>query len=179
MKNLEQYIRDHRDEFDAEEPEEGHFEAFRSRLAFEPQAVKTPARNFAMLRVAAVVLLMITVSVAVFEFGARYIGNTLRAGNDEKELPAEIREAMQYYDNRASAGIAEIRQLAAAHSGIGTDGKEALREISGLDASTEELKRALADDPGNEKISDAILRNQQMKDAILTHIITRLSQAVK
>ena len=179
MKNLEQYIRDHRDEFDADEPDEGHFAAFRDRLAFEPQAAHAPFRSTAMLRVAAVVLLMITVSVAVFEFGARYIGNTLSARSEEKELPDEVREAMQYYDNRASAGIAEIRQLAAGHSGIGADGKEALREIGSLDASTAELKLALADDPGNEKITDAILRNQQMKDAILTHVITRLSQAVK
>jgi hypothetical protein len=132
-----------------------------------------------MMKIAAVIILLIATSVFVFDFATREIRERFAASNQGKELPVEIREAVQYYDNQTTSQLATLNKLAASHDEAGAPGASALEEIRSLDATTEELKKSLAGNPGNEQILDAIIRNQQMKETMLKTIIAQLSQVRK
>ncbi|MCX6305773.1 MAG: hypothetical protein NT040_12490 [Bacteroidetes bacterium] len=176
MSNLEKYIKVHRDEFDSDEPEPGHLNRFEGLLAAQP-GLKTPGHHRApMLKIAALIVILITGSVVVFEFATREIRDRYATYKQGTELPAEIREAVQYYENQTNTQIATIHKLASNHKDAGSVSASALNEIQSLDAATDELKKSLAENPGNEQILDAIVRNQQVKETMLNTIIMQLSQ---
>ena len=179
MPNLEKYIKDHRDEFDSNEPEPDHFRRFEQRLNGQPELKPIRHNRYRLLKIAALIIMLISVSVFVFDFATREIRERFAAEKQGRELPVEIREAVQYYDNQTRTQLAAITKLAANREDASVLNTSALKEISNLDATTEELKNSLAGNPGNEHILDAIIRNQRMKETMLTNIITQLSQSVK
>jgi hypothetical protein len=179
MTNLQKIIRENREEFDDQEPAEGHFDRFAARLEQQPVTRSLPGTPTRMLKIAAVIVILITLSVGVFDLATREIREHFANAGQESELPLEIREAVQYYDNQATIQLATINKLAGNQGSAATTGATAMQEIQVLDTSTEDLKKSLAADPGNEHILDAIIRNQQMKETMLNTIITQLSQAKK
>ena len=179
MSNLEQYIKDHLDEFESNEPEPGHFRRFEDRLAKRPELSPSRYNRSLVLKIAALIIVLISVSVFVFDFATREISERFAAEKQGKELPLELREAVQYYDNQVNTQIATIHKLTANHEDAGALNASALKEIQSLDVTTEDLKRSLNANPGNEHILDAIIRNQRMKETILNTIITQLSQSEK
>jgi hypothetical protein len=176
MNDLEKYMRDHRDEMDDQEPGPGHFERFESRLALQPAGVHPGVNRFAMLRIAALILLLITVSVFIFDFAGREVRERFATKKAGAELPLEIREAVQYYDNQTTNRLGTLHKLAATQNEPGAPGESARKEMQNLDAATAELQQLLAANPGNERILDAIIRNQQMKETVLNNIISQVSQ---
>lgn len=179
MSNLEKYIKDHSEEFDTYEPEPGHFGRFEDRLIKQPVLKPSGHNRSLLLKIAALIIILITVSVFVFDFATREIRERFASEKYGTELPIEIMEAVQYYDNQASTQIATLHRLVANREDAGTLSATAIIEIQSLDAATDDLKKSLAENPGNEHILDAIIRNQQMKETMLTNIITQLSQSIK
>ncbi len=177
MQNIEKYIKDHVDEFDSGEPDEGHFNRFAERLAARPLLKPASHRPSVMLLVAALIIVMISVSVFVFDFATSGIRKRITGETQGAELPLEIREAVQYYDNQTSRQIDTLAKLAENHSETGALCATALKDVRSLDATTAELKRSLTENPGDERVLDAIIRNQQMKEAMLNTIIARLARA--
>ena len=176
MKDLEKFIVDHRDEIDSTEPYPGHFQRFERRLASHPVASGSAFRPSLMLKIAAIILLMITVSVLVFDMASREISHRFASREQRAELPIEIRQAVQYYSNQTDTQLSTLNKLAAAQHEPGGISETAVREIRDLDAATAELKKLLDGNPGNERILDAIIQNQQMKESVLNTIISRVSQ---
>ncbi len=176
MKDLEKYMLDHRDVFDSADPDPGHFDRFEQRLAAGTARATAGISRFTMLRIAALILLLITVTVFVFDFAGQAIRRLVVAGQATAELPAEIKEAIQYYDNQTNKQLGTLKELATAHPGSGIISASVLAEIKNLDASTDELRSMLAADPGNERILDAIVQNQQMKESVVKAMVGQLSQ---
>ena len=179
MSNLRKFVKEHRVEFDDTEPSAGHFERFAARLDNQPVTRSLTSNRSQMLKIAALIIVLITGSVLVFDFVTRGIREQFAAEKSGTELPLEIREAAQYYDNQTSMQIATLHKLTAIHEDAGALNASALKEIQSLDATTSELKKSLAGNPDNERIFDAIIRNQQMKETMLNTIITQLSPSKK
>jgi hypothetical protein len=176
MSDLEKYITSHKDEFNSFEPSSGHFQRFENRLNDQAEISPQGINRSMILKVAALILVMISVSVFVFDLATREIRERFAAGKSDTELPLEIRQAVQYYDNQANAGLGTLNKLAATrHEAIAVN-ESAMKEIQNLDDATADLKKLLADNPGNERILDAIVQNQQMKESVLNTIISQLSQ---
>ncbi|MEI7895681.1 MAG: hypothetical protein WCJ26_01500 [bacterium] len=175
MADLEKFVNDHLEEFGSFEPAPGHFKRFEDRLQSMPDLAPAVRNRSTLLKIAAVIIMLIAVSVFVFDFATREIREKFSAAGEGKELPAEIREAIQYYDNQTSAQLATFNKLTAANHDAGALNASAIRNLQSIDASTEELKNTLSQNPGNEQILDAIVRNQQMKAAMLNTMITQLS----
>ncbi len=174
MKKLEKYMQDNLEAFDSSEPEAGHFRRFEERLAAaNAEPVPVTGRGH-LLKVAALILVLISVSAVVFDFATREFRDKFSAGNGA-ELPVEIREALAYYDNQASAQMAVLQKLTVNRKDGALLAAAAEKEIRELDASTSELKQSHAVNPGNEKILDAIIRNQRMKETCLNTLINLLS----
>jgi hypothetical protein len=179
MSKLERFVNEHRAEFDSDEPESGHSERFAALLDSQVVVSGPPRRVFGTLKIAAVILVLISFSVLIFETATRSIREWFSAQAVRTELPVEIRDAVKYYDDRANAQIAAIHQLSLNRDDAAVISASALKEIRLLDAGTEELKKSLTVNPGNENLLDAIVRNQQMKDNMLENIITQLSHSMK
>jgi ABC-type Na+ efflux pump permease subunit len=175
MPNLEKYIKDHLDEFDSQEPDPNHFRKFEDRLKAGAAMKPVPRNRSLMLRVAAIIVILISLSVFLFDFATREIRQKFARDGQGTELPAEIREAVQYYNNQTNTQIATIHKLAATRNDGSTVSESALLEVKNIDSKTKELRESLAGNPGNEHILDAIIRNQQMKEAMLNTIIEQLS----
>ena len=175
MSNLEKYIKDHLDEFDASEPAPGHFKRFEDRLAARPEEPPARVNRSLALKVAAMILILISVSVFVFDFATREIRERFANDNNGAELPSEIREAVAYYDNQTNAKLVTLHKLALNRADGAKLTASAEQEIKELDVTTSELKLSHAENPGNEKILDAIIRNQQMKEILLNTLISQLT----
>jgi hypothetical protein len=179
MPKLENYIKDHFDEFDSIEPEPGHFRRFEEKVMQQPEVKLSRFNRSLLLKVAALILILISMSVFLFEFATREIRERFAHDSQATELPFEIREALQYYDNQTNTQLAALHKLAADLDDNRALNASALKDLNSLDATTDELKKSLVQNPGNEHILDAIIRNQQMKGTMLKTIITQLTQANK
>ena len=167
---------EHHDEFDSSEPDPGHFGRFEELLESRVHQSQPAVSRSMMLKAAALILLMITVAVFIFDLGSREIRERFSAGSRANDLPTEIRQAIEYYDNQTIKQLGTMHKLAANQLEPGVVSESARNQIRNLDAATEELKKLLADNPGNERILDAIIQNQQMKESVLTNIISQISQ---
>ncbi|MCX6278640.1 MAG: hypothetical protein NT004_11145 [Bacteroidetes bacterium] len=175
MTNLQKFIREHREEFDDSEPSKDHFERF-AVLLDEQSKTHIPAYNRSqLLKIAALILLLIGLSAIIFDFATQQIRSRFASVQNNTELPEEIREVIQYYDSHANVQLAALGNLTVGNKDAVALNESVLREIGFLDASTAELKINLADNPGNERIEAAIIRNQQMKESILNTIINEIS----
>ena len=175
MPDLEKYIKSHFDEFNSNEPDSGHFTRFENRLNAQPQLKPSGRNRSLLLKIAATILILIILSAFIFEFATREIRERFYAEKAKTELPPEIMQAVQYYDNQTNAQIATLNKLAANREDAGTLNASVLKEIQSLDATTNELKISLLKNPGNDHILDAIIQNQQMKETMLNTIITHMS----
>ncbi|MCK9205190.1 MAG: hypothetical protein M0P58_12255, partial [Bacteroidales bacterium] len=179
MSVIEKFIRDHREEFDTVEPDPGHFQRFEARLQQRPTA-RTPALSHSgMLWVAALIVILISVSVFAFDFATQEIRDRFNNREANAELPLEVREVVQYYDVRVTNRIGQLNALASNNEEARELRTDAMKEIQTLDVNTGELKKSLAENPNNERILAALIQNQQMKEGIINDIIDHLSQVKK
>jgi len=175
MTNLEKYFLEHTQEFDTEEPAYGHFQRFETRL--KKQGGFSPGvQRFAMIRVAAIVLLLIAMGVLALELATKGIVEQLDIRSSKTILPQEINDAVQYYDFQVARKMARLHALA-------SDSKEAQwldikakMEMKNLEQSAIELKKCLSENPGNERVFAALIQNQQMKEGVMNNLIQQLAQ---
>lgn len=173
MTNLDQFIRDNRSAFDDEEPPEGHFERFAMRMEQTPEVALPAFGRSRLLRVAALILLVITVSAVFFEYIARQAGSALLA-DQSTEMNRELLDAIHFYDEDAEGQLEHLYRLTSGKPDAVEITGSMQQELNNLDASVHDLKKALDENPGNERIYAAIIINRQMKSTILTQIINRL-----
>ena len=176
MNNLDKLIQEKRWEFDGVEPLDGHFERFRERLGIHEEYTAPVSTRFGMLRIAAVILIIITGSILVFDLATRSIRDRFSTGNTGIQVPSEMAEAMQYYDARAMAQLQEVRKLAGDPAQADRINKDALKEMQILDDNTRELQKSFAENPNSERLQAAIIQNQQMKEGIMNNIVNKLSK---
>lgn len=174
--DLEKLIRENRDQFDNMEPLDGHFERFSERLGLEEETRITTPSRFGMLKVAAVILLIITGSVVVFDLATRSIRERFSSPVATTLMPAEFNEAVQYYDARATAQLKEVHKLANSPEQAVLINADALKEMNKLDEDTRELQKSLAENPNCERLQAAIIQNQQMKEGIVNNIVNTLNK---
>ena len=175
MTDLKKFIHDHRDEFDDMEPDPNHFNRFEERLSAMSSIRPVPVNRFQMLRIAALILVLISVSVFVFDLATREIRERFGAQTARLELPVDVKEAILYYDNQSAKQLAEISKLAGNNPAGRELSASAMKEIDKLDENTNELKGSLLQNPNNERLLAALIQNQQMKDGILSNIVSKLT----
>lgn len=178
MDNFEKYFQEHRDEFDDQEPSSGHFQRFEEKYndAFGEPPVSI--NRSLLLKIAAGILILLTVSVFLFDFSFHRLRNMYNehAGT---QVPSEIQQAEQYYMNSASDRIGQISKLACCGQDtkmISADASESVRDLDNNDA---ELKKAMAENPNNERIQAAFIQNQQMKKTIVDNVIRQMNRVKK
>lgn len=175
MDKLEKFIVEHRTEWSDQEPADGHFDRFMARLEAEERRNIRPADRFFFLKVAAGLIIVFSVSVLLFDFASsRLFNRSLTSG--EAAIPADIRDAEQYYGRAASEGMGNIQKLACCGQDTKTIRTIADREVQQLDASSAELRQALKQNPGDERIQAALIRTQQMKETVVRQVVDGMTR---
>jgi hypothetical protein len=174
MKNLEKFVRDNADDFNDEEPLEGHFDRFRMRLEQRDRKRFPFQVSPLLIRIAATVLIFLTIGIFIFDYSFHGFRNIFGRESATVVFPQDVRDAIQYYQMQVSGGLTKIHQLAAT-------GEEAKRlsvlvknEMKILDKNTTELERSYKENPNDDRITTALIRNQQMKETIVEKMLQQI-----
>ena len=178
---LENFIRDHRDEFDANEPDPRLWEKVQQQLNDEPGERKI--HRLAIMRWTAVAAVTVLVTLGVFYFSGRPDDNEL-ANNGRVETfdimdainPAYAKEVYHFTQ------LIELKQteLKAIEKEQPQLYKEFLGDITTLDSSYNALKKELPQNPNREQLLEAMIENLRLQTELLNHqllIIKKIKQA--
>ena len=175
MDNLEKFITENRELFDDAEPQSGHFSRFEEKLDQQQPHPEAAFDRYFLLKIAAGLLILLTVSVYIFDFAAHHISKSLSGESRAAVVPAEIQEAINYYDDAASTKLGQINKLACCGQDTRKIYTMANNELKTLNANSEELKKALSENP-DERIQAAIIQNNQMKEKIMNELVGQMKR---
>lgn len=173
MDKLENLVRNKRQEFDQDEPSDGHLERFQFKLADVSHPRKTVIKLRTVLRIAAVILIIVAVSFSVNYFNL--LPNVLVKDSTASELPPELKDVEIYYTSLTGEKLQQIEHLSNSKEEADRIRKQAMQEVNELESSTYELKREYVTSGKNERVLDAIVNNYRVISSLLDHIINELS----
>lgn len=176
MDKLEKFITENRESFDDAEPLAGHFSRFEEKLDQQNAHSGIAINKNLLLKIAAIVLILLTVSVYIFDFAANRISGNLSRENRSALVPAEMQDVINYYDDAASAKMGQINKLACCGQDTRKIYSMASDEMNTLNANSAELQKTLSENPGNERIQAAIIQNQQMKEKVMTQLVEQMKR---
>jgi len=171
MDKLEKFITDNRESFDDAEPMEGHFSRFEEKLDQQNRNNGLTFDKSFFLKIAAGLLILMTVSVYIFDFAANRISKSFSAQIKSTKGSTEMQDAINYYDDAASTKLGQINKLACCGQDVKKIYTMASDEMKSLNANAAELQKALSENPGNERIQAAIIQNHQMKDKVMSQVV--------
>ncbi len=178
MHGIEDKIRKNLNSFNAEEPEEGHLERFSQRLDqfHSEQHESWFERHNLFIKIAAAAVVFITISTLIYTGSFSWIKSLVSEQIVAAELPAEVKEVMHYYNVITDKKVDQIDNLAVSDKEAKRVKAMALKELQALEQARIELEKEYAKQPGNERIMNALLKNQQRKSEILDKILNTLNQ---
>jgi len=179
MSNIEHFIRQHHSEFDDIEPKPGHVQRFEARLYVDSTGSTLSINRRLLLKIAAIILLLITISVFIFDLKTHSVRLRLGIEVASTELPSEVKDVIQYYDRLAIHQMNEIDKLTGPDQKAKDLNIDARRELQSLDNNTTALKQAFSENHNDERIIAALIQNQQMKERVTKTILTQINQSIK
>lgn len=175
MDNLEKFLIENRELFDDAEPQAGHFCRFEEKLERQQPSSGVAVNKYFLLKIAAGLLILLTVSVYIFDFAAHHITKSLSGENRAVVVPAEMQDAINYYDDAASTKLRQINKLACCGQDTRKIYTMANAELKSLNANSEELKRDLSKNP-DERVQAAIIQNHQMKEKVMNELVDQMKR---
>lgn len=156
MDNLEQYINDHRDEFDREVPSDNVWKKIDCTLSKQPPQ-KSRLLNRKVLAAASVVLLV----------GLSFVAGIFSATKAANNVSSEFAETESYYQRK----IDSKKRAVAVH----TTDSVWMDDIKQLELVMNELKQELDQNPGSSKgeILQAMIDNYNFRLEIMDRILEK------
>jgi hypothetical protein len=178
MKGIENKIKKNRDAFNSEEPAPDHLKRFGEKLdaLHAEEAESWFERHGMAMRIAAAALIFIAIGSFFYSDMYNRVRDSISDRIVAAELPAELKEVMQYYNVITDQKVNQIDELAISDDEASRVKEMALRELQALEDNRAELEKEYALNPNNERIMNALLLNQQKRSEILDKIINTLSQ---
>ncbi|WP_295117265.1 hypothetical protein [uncultured Chitinophaga sp.] len=159
---FEDFIREHRNEFEQEGPSPLLWEKLEKQLPLKPKTgiIRTLGRHW--LKAAVAVFLLIN-SVFVVQF----LSYKQRAQQQELLIP-EVDEAGVYYTSQIEQRLDQINAYPPAELGLDSSVR---RELELKNDTYLMLEKELQNNPGNERIRAAMIRYYKMKLELLDKIL--------
>ena len=176
MDKLEKFITKNRESFDDAEPLTGHFSRFEEKLDQQQSHSGFAIDKNFLLKIAAGLLILLTVSVYIFDFAANRLSKNLSGESRSAIISTEMQDAINYYDDAASAKLGQIDKLACCGQDTRKVHSMANNEMNSLNANSAELQKTLSENPGNERIQAAIIQNHQMKEKVMNQMVSRMKK---
>ena len=178
MLNIEEFIRKNASTLAAEEPRLGHEQRFLTKLKAEQSRNQRRKIQSLVFRVAATLLLLVSIVWLVFEPAKTTIASNATKISSIK-LPLDLTETLDYYNQKALAEANNISKES--HSTSETDRvqKFAQKQIEKLDAQLLSIEKEYVKNPGNEAVRAALVNTQRKKSEIIDNISTQTNMAAK
>lgn len=171
---LEQFIRDHRDEFDEFDPDPALFHKFKGR---QPLLHRINWNNVAWK--AAAVIIIFVGSYFFHDYMSRKPAGNLAAENmqeseESTEIVRMLIEAEAYYSALIDSRKEEFYHLTVEKNHLR---QEINYELVELDSVYAELRRDLKDNAANQEVIEAMIQNYRIKLDILEDVLSQLEQS--
>lgn len=176
MDKLEKFITKNRESFDDAEPLTGHFSRFEEKLDQQQSHSGFAIDKNFLLKIAAGLLILLTVSVYIFDFAANRLSKNLSGESRSAIISTEMQDAINYYDDAASTKLGQIDKLACCGQDTRKVHSMANNEMETLNANSAELQKTLSENPGNERIQAAIIQNHQMKEKVMNQVVNQMKR---
>lgn len=169
MKDLDKIIQENRQDFDSDEPNEGHFERFEQKL--KTISGKKKAFSFGTILKAAVVAMLVVLSgLWVYD----NIESNANKGIALSEISPEYGEVEMYYTHLVNQKFNEINQCKTLDS---TQKVILNHELTEMDSIYENLKIDLTTNPNDQRVINAMINHYQLKVEVMSQILKQLQQA--
>ena len=179
---LENFIRDHREEFDSNDPDPQIWKRLEKELT--NSGVDKKIYRIALMRWTAVAAVTILITLSVFYFSSKP-GKDGVAANQVKTEANDIISAINPAYAKEVYHFTELIELKQAElKKIEKDQpllyKEFIGDITTLDSSYNALKKELPQNPNREQLLEAMIENLRLQTDLLNHqllIIKKIKQA--
>lgn len=176
MDKLEKFVDENLESFNDSEPMTGHFSRFEEKLDHQHGRSAAGIDRGFLLKIAAGLLILLSVTVYIFDFAANRLSRNFSGENSSIVVLSEMQDAINYYDDAASAKLGQINKLACCGQDTRKVYSMASNELNALNTNSAELKKALSENPGNERIQAAIIQNHQMKEKIMDQMVSQMKR---
>jgi hypothetical protein len=170
---LEQFISDHRDQFDLHEPDPDLWKGIEPGIS--PRGVKRIGWKTVLWR-AAIVLAIFTAGFMLQNILQR--SDLVSERDKEKmyqEIP-ELQEASMYYTSLIDEKIRQIEPLLRENPELG---KTLQQDLAELDSIYTELQNDLRDNIANDEVVEAMIQNYILKIQILEDLLDYMDKTSK
>ena len=168
MKPVDDFIRDNRELFNADDPPEGHLDRFYEKLKASGDSGKTRTLSM-ILKIAAVLVIGLFLSALLYK-GFSLYHSVLE---DDSCLNTELCEAEDFYSKQAETYYHRIEKMPFTNDP--QTRKEILKELREMDAQVAGMKEDLKQNPNDERIIHTIINYYQEKIDLMDMIIARTS----
>jgi hypothetical protein len=168
MKPVDDFIRDNRELFNADDPPEGHLTRFYDRLQASGNSGREHTLSM-LLKIAAVLIIGLFLSVTLYK-GFSLFHSGLK---DDSCMNTELCEAEDYYSRQAETYYHRIEKMPFTNDP--QTRVEILKELRDMDTQVEGMKKDLKENPNDERIIHTIINYYQEKIDLMDMIITRTS----
>jgi len=168
MKPVDDFIRDNRELFNADDPPDGHLTRFYNKL----QASGNSGRDHTislLLKIAAVLVIGFFLAVTFYKGFSLYHSGP----EDDNCINTELCEAEDFYSRQAESYYHRIEKMPFANDPQSR--KEILKELRDMDTQVEGMKKDLKENPNDERIIHTIINFYQEKIDLMDLIIERTS----
>ncbi|MFN8210930.1 MAG: hypothetical protein U0T33_08185 [Bacteroidales bacterium] len=168
MKNIDDIIRENRNQFDGAEPMDGHLDRFNWKLERRLHSQENKRSIVPYLLRAAVVTLLVTLS-SLWTWD-----HFIRTDKGMKlgEVSPQYREVENYYVHQVSMMEGELKDVNF------TDNPEQKielqKEIKSMDSTYVQLQKELKANPNDERVINAMIEHYQTKVEVLSYILNQL-----
>ena len=175
MINIEDKIRNNREQFDAAEPSERHLEKFQLKVQEFTAPRSRSINRRAILKVAAVMMVLIASTVVIFILNNG--SNTQGFSNSNAaEVPEELQEVQYYYTSLTNERLEQINEFAENSAEAKKVQEMALHEVDELGTNATLLEQEYANSGKSERLLNAIINNYRIMTDLLDHILEEMNQ---
>lgn len=166
MSDLEKYIIENRDQFDTEEPNQGHFDRFSERLKQENKPVRRLKFRHVM-QIAASVAIILTSGIVIVK------SNKGKSKQASVDIPEQYQETQYYYAQQVNYRYDQIEAFEFSEE---EEKEMLLKELKEMDEYYHQLLLDLNANPGDDRVISALIKHYQMKMTVMDQIIEQLKQ---
>lgn len=175
MSQIEDKIRKQSDLFNDNDPQHGHLERFAEKLEKQNAIYRISYRK-SMLKIAAVALLLLSVSYFTFNQFINQKSNTM-ASVIPIEYSNDMGEVLEYYDATSYLKTEEIEQYALNPEEALKSRQKAGRQLENLDARLAAIEKEYIKNPQNKQLKAALVNTKRKKSEVINQIVRQLEIA--
>ncbi len=173
MNKLDDFIREHADRFNDEEPSEGHFDRFEQRIDVQQVSSRERRPVRLWMKIAAGIVILATAGLAIFELATFDFSGQNSLQQATLGLPDELVEIISVYQHRSNQQVIELNQLAQLCPDKSSMIDHTEKEVARFEKNQDKLVNALQENPSNSRIQAALIQNCKAKESMLNDALLK------